>query len=89
MSDKIIDLNLYRGKVNSKDKKSPRDLVLETSDIVLRSLLEITQDTGYDITDDEFIKDMQIIHLLFDATLNRLSGLEDANTEILDNCKNR
>ncbi len=89
MSDKIIDLNLYRGKVNSKDKKSSKDLVLETSDIVLRSLLEIAQGTGYDITDDEFIKDMQIIHLLFDATLNRLSGLEDANIEILDNCKNR
>lgn len=89
MDDKIINFTRYQRKINSKDKKSAKDLVHETSDKVLRSLLNITYDAKYDITDDEFVKDLQLVHLFFEAALNRLSGIEDTNIDILDKCENR
>lgn len=88
MSDKIIELNRYQKKINSK-KKSSEDLVCQISDKVLESSLTITDKAKYDITDEDFVKDMKLVHLFFVATLNRLSGIEDPNINILDSCENR
>ena len=59
------------------------------NDKVLEAWLMITHEAEFDIADEEFIKDLKIVSLLFEAALNRLSGIEDANIEILDKCTNR
>ena len=82
--DKIIDINSLRKLLNNEE-----DSFDKIPDRVLFTLLETMGQKGYDIQDDEFCKDMNIVMLLLEAAIHRLEGTEDENIQILDNCINR
>ncbi len=83
MADKIINLSDHLPKTKIEVSKSAK-----ANEALLREMLLILDDCGYDIADEELCYDLAAISILFDAALNRLEKKPDFRIRMLDQIRN-